>query len=717
MKRKASLNVRVERDQAVLLERLPAILEISNRERDALGFLPEGAYLDAIQQRRLHAVVQVEAPNSVAGFILFGGVFPHARVQQIGVAPAFRRSGIGSTLMNCLVSDLEKHGYLTLKAAIAADLPVALEFYRKNGFEQALERPGGRSRERRILVHVRQLDTASLFSDAHADAVQSRPLTLNLTKPPSEAPFYTLDLNVLFDLTRDRGRSADARRLFGAALTHRIRVAVAPEFIAELERTTSNRHLDPILQMALQLPRLPPARPQDLEPIAKRVHQIVFSGFGLKNAESPQSWSDARHVAHAALSKASGYITADSALLSARRELLDEAGIDVATCEELMSLIPRAEGLHFEPILSGEGFRCVHPASSDAIDYLRMHQVSFDENQFGGGALHEKRLHWAIVRDDEMRAVASLRLGPDIQSPAQLLIHVAPDNLNAEVFADFLLDTAIRAACTDNPAVIELGPLSGQAVVKSAAAARGFMRGPHGRLVKLAMGRPLTRHNWSAMMDRLRRRTGVRFPTQFPEGLAEDSSLVGSDPSGANFRLTLGSLEKLLDPTLVIWGGRGGVIVPIHREFADELLGTAAQMNLSLVESRQASFLSQRVYVNTPRASGKMLPGSPILFYESSPGRGRSAIVAAARIVDSLVTKKDEVPTDRARRIVTEDVEQFSETTDVLITAFEGIMVFPRPYTFRMLWRLNAVGNQNLITATIVEEQKLSNILDEAWAI
>jgi hypothetical protein len=66
---------RTETDPTALLQHLNAIRALADGEKEALGFLPEAAYRDAIKQRRL--VVMMARENGtlqVAGFILFSGV-------------------------------------------------------------------------------------------------------------------------------------------------------------------------------------------------------------------------------------------------------------------------------------------------------------------------------------------------------------------------------------------------------------------------------------------------------------------------------------------------------------------------------------------------------------------------------------------------------------------------------------------------------------------
>ena len=107
-----------------------------------------------------------------------------------------------------------------------------------------------------------------------------------------------------------------ARRLFGAALSHEIRLVVAEEFLAELRRTSSGQSSDPLLQMALRMPRLPKAEAASLKELTARIHEIVFVETASPAAGKKQSISDAGHLAHAALSRASAFITRGLALLT-----------------------------------------------------------------------------------------------------------------------------------------------------------------------------------------------------------------------------------------------------------------------------------------------------------------------------------------------------------------------------------------------------------------
>jgi L-amino acid N-acyltransferase YncA len=699
--------LRVEKRPEVIGRLLPEIIAIANLEREALGFLAEGAYRDAVARRHVYLMVQDGASGLVvAGFILFGGVYPNARVQQIGVRPDFRRAKVGSRLVASLVSELEKQSYLTLTAKIASNLSNALGFYRKNGFEQVATRRGGSARNREILVHVRHLDTPNLFS------VHSPADTLNISiRNKIDAPLYAFDLNVLFDLVRVRERHQFAAELFGAALDHRVRLVVSGEFVEELRRTSANANRDPILQMALRLPQLPKVSALILDKLADEIHEIVFIGTQNKGAGSAQARSDCRHLAHASISRAAAFITSDNAILESQEKLLKKFGIDVAGIDDLLEILPS------DAMPEGAGRTVIGDYEIVPLD-LALVEREFEKERVPTSMLDRYRAAdgdrvtgRSIYKANELLAFGCL-YAPSRQDHYNLLIYVQPAILEPEALADYLISDLVRAASRDAPATLLLDLFPGQVAVRKVARARGFRQLPGAHeMAKVAIGRPLTPSRWRKLTDQLRRRMGVTVSHDEASGVFRFS-----DQSGVPIETSSAQLEEMLGPTLIAMPGRSGVIVPIARRYADQLLDTAPQQKLGFVKSKRATLLNRRGYVNSPRAAKNMTPGAPIFFYESARSQGRGAIVAVARVVDSVLVQKEMVGENDRNMLVVDELESFSVTEQVLLTIFDSLMPIPTPVPLNILRRLGAVGRSNLISATPVTDENVTKILDIGWA-
>lgn len=96
-------------DRAKVLERLDSIVSASNQERDALGWLPEGAYRDFAYQGQI--VVAIDDQNEeLAGYSIFAGALPTAKLRQTYVAPSHRRTGLGGQLVEAAVLQCQKLG-------------------------------------------------------------------------------------------------------------------------------------------------------------------------------------------------------------------------------------------------------------------------------------------------------------------------------------------------------------------------------------------------------------------------------------------------------------------------------------------------------------------------------------------------------------------------------------------------------------------------------
>jgi len=646
--------------------------------------------------------------SSLAGYVMFGGVFPHARVQQIAVTPMHRGNGVADALISQLVSRLEARSYLTITAAVASDLDKAQKFYRRNGFIPKSSKQGGAARGRTIILHVRDLETESFLSELEGTTETASDLGLR-RRAANLAPLYAIDLNVLLDLVRKRERTELANRLFAAALSHQIRMAVAPEFLVELQRNTTAAQTDPLLNLALQLPRLPKLSGEDVSALADKTFTIAFPS----GAKTDQSVSDSRHLAQAALARAAGYITSDKAMLDCRDRLLKEIGIDVVNLNEFAALLPPDNGaIGIAPII-GMGFEVGSITPESARLYFDAHSVAeeFVVRFLGQSGDRDNSRFCAVYEGGETVAVAMLCAARTVDGPMAAIVHVRPDHVLCELFADYLIEFVCRESCKIGPVLVDLANVPGQAAVRRAAAAKGFYaarRGDH--FSKIAVGRPITANKWEGTAAQIRRKCGLSLPIVHPSSNALSVDLKRSD--GADVKIRLSELENLIGPTIIVWGDRTGVIVPIEKDFADELLGTRQQ--LSFLNRREASLLSRRTYLNSPRTVSKMLPGTPILFYESVRSGGRKAIVAAAQIVDASILKKSNLPNDIARRIVVDDLSVLSATEEVLATTFGDVLEFPTPVRFDVLKKLGVAGN--FITATAISYAHLTAILELGWS-
>jgi len=96
--------------------------------------------------------------TAIAGFAIMAFGDEHAHLQLMCVAPAHRREGTGSRLIDWLVASAQVAGIASIHLELRADNEVALAFYRKLGFTETVQVPGyyeGRLAARRMVRVLR----------------------------------------------------------------------------------------------------------------------------------------------------------------------------------------------------------------------------------------------------------------------------------------------------------------------------------------------------------------------------------------------------------------------------------------------------------------------------------------------------------------------------------------------------------------------------------
>jgi GNAT superfamily N-acetyltransferase len=135
------MEIRIASGRDDLGQFIDSIKKYADSEKKALGFLPERVYDEALSQGKLIAVIGKKGNSDIyLGHLLFGGTFPHLRIFQTFVLQQYRNRKVGSLLLDHLIMDAERSGYLSISARVAQDLKQANAFYEKKGFFLRKER-------------------------------------------------------------------------------------------------------------------------------------------------------------------------------------------------------------------------------------------------------------------------------------------------------------------------------------------------------------------------------------------------------------------------------------------------------------------------------------------------------------------------------------------------------------------------------------------------
>lgn len=707
-------SLHLETDPIQILNHFDEIIDLANSESNSLGFLPKEAIRQAIQRGRLMILLNSSnSRTSLAAYLLYGGIFPYAKVQQITTVEYLRKRGIATMLMDAFVSKLETLGFLTIQADVASDLNSAQRFYERNGFDQMKERPGGATRKRSIIIYGRVLETETLFSRKKQD---EQVIDLGIReRSAGVTPFFALDLNVYLDLAKDRNQSETAHRLFGAALAHKTRLTVTDEFVKELRRSTIGEGNDPVLQLARRLPKTPKSDTAELEQISEQVLNLVFPHSNFRKSRRKQSISDAKHIAQAILARASGFVTRDEKILTCREKLFLRFGIEVMSPSELLAALPQDESSDSLSAQFGAGFRCEEASNSILSAYMENHGLPSDLiAKFLDADRHSTTAtRLAIMKEDKAVGCSVLLAPRSAGGICQLLVHIHKQEEEANLYVDHLLDRMLRKAAETIATIVELEYPKGQNTVLSNARARGFRKQKGtANLAKMVLGRPATKFSWKNFVRNVRLQSGLELPRKMPTGAGAENFTI-KFTTNQEMDVSLKGLEGLLAPALFIRDDQQGVIAPITKSYSEMLIGATTQLSLAISDEKDAAFLSRRAYVNTIRAASTMRPDLPILFYESAKSGGIGGIVAIARIVHVQKFKKDNVPPDLVKRLVVENFDSMTSSDEVLVTSFENLFKLRKPVNFQWLKKHNIVDRANLVTARNVSGESVARIVDE----
>jgi GNAT superfamily N-acetyltransferase/predicted nucleic acid-binding protein len=697
----------------------------ADQEKDSLGFLPERVYKDAaIQGKLLIATINQGDTVVYAGHLLHGGVFPQAKIFQVYTVPAFRRKGVGLRMVESLVKRAETLQFLSVVAKVADDL-VANRFWERLSFETVRTETGGRTTGRTINIRVRELDTPRLFSLGTALAVSSPSDLKLISRLFDTSPLYVLDLNILFDLLKKRANAEDVGRIVRASFNNLVRLAVTEEFIKELERTSDPAPRDPVLELALKLPRLQAPPPERLSQIVKELGRVLFHAEISAGRLRRQDSSDLIHLATAIHHEASGFVTGEKAILRGREVLQLNYSLDVVGANDFADTVEPSDPRQAAEVRASSGQQNLQgrpaletdrSAIEKFLDQMMCpRQIKQDAIRNDPGRPHRRMV---VTINDEIVGFGSWEIPSSVRPFLQAFVCIDEDRAPVTLTTDFLLDSLCRESLSDYPVQISLRLLPGHVTTRRIAIAHGFRPSANeppnsSVLQKIALRQIVTARTWAAVIQQLKRGMGVELPDAIPTYHSPGQNIQIKGPSGQTIAVALEELETLLSPCLFCLPGRGAAIVPIRRVYSADLIGGANQ--LSWLASAEAKLLRQRVYFSHPRTAKVIEKGVPIFFYESARNGGRASVTAAARIVRTEFVPKDGTNQELLRSGVLDEkaLKKICLADTVLATTIDNIIIFENPVGLKRLRRLGAIDGANLVTARKLRPDQVDQLINE----
>jgi GNAT superfamily N-acetyltransferase/predicted nucleic acid-binding protein len=702
---------------------LKRIAVIADQHRDEFGFLPFTAYEELALREQLWVATTPER-DQILGYLAFGGSHSAAKVFQLYVNPEARRKGIGSALLGKLKEHARARHYQVIKARVATDLP-ANQFWEGQGFYIIQQVSGGRTTKRIINVRVHDIPMSCLWSGT-AESDVTDWLHTPAEMPLLPAPTYALDLNILFDVIRDRPDAELARRIFSAALNGDFRLCVSQELAAELKRHSDGPDGDPVLKFAQELPTLPAVTTSQLGRLTETLRPIVFPDREPSRREAENDLSDLRHLAACIHHGIRGFVTRERAILRAAPVLSARMGLRVLSPLDLTYPADIVEPLDVSTELhAGPTTVRAHAYDHSHAELVRklIREINIPEalldTVLDAGTSTRPRSRSVVLANGVLVAVASWS---DVNPGAsRLRAHIFVDETaaGAQLAIDHLLGTFLSNVPEQRLVTCELHTARSQVATRSTARLLGFAgrldtSGALVGLSKQAYRGLIGTHQWAQFTSQFRAATGTRLPESCPP-FAEAATMglmLGKPSVNEKRTIDLMTFEAELSPLLILAPGRKTILVPIRDKLAADLLPAVAIQHPLFRKEAVAHI--ERAYFGKAANCALFERGALVVFYISQADGGRGQAVGIGRITSSGSGTPTRLSLDLLRQGVlnVDDLGQLAASAEEIgYFTFDSFTKFPRPVSFAELKAAGCISAANLVTSQKLEFDKLQALI------
>jgi len=229
------------------------------------------------------------------------------------------------------------------------------------------------------------------------------------------------------------------------------------------------------------------------------------------------------------------------------------------------------------------------------------------------------------------------------------------------------------------------------------------------KLIRLVIGGFAETEDWSKLKHWIKSAVGLDVLSSLETINSTSKNVECRSESGERRTIRWFDLETVTGPVLYLFRSGGGVLVPIKRTFAEELLGARQATALPVQPAR---IRTERVYFRKA-AKLDVGVGLPIIFRESAKERGSGSAIGCARLTLNEILDTD-VAKQKYRRQGVVDLNRYEvvgATNKVGVIGFDNFQEFPVPVSFQKLKELGAVSGAQNITAECASDDVVRNII------
>ncbi|MGV9652154.1 GNAT family N-acetyltransferase [Streptomyces sp. NPDC003554] len=646
---------------------LAAVIDLGDRNRKTLGFLPHAAFRQAAQAGTLLAAVD---GGRLAGYALYGLPADRVRLTHLCVEDAYRGQGVNGDL----VEEISKRHRDRLGIVLKCRKNYGLEkMWTRLGFQVRTEVDGRGEAREPLVVWWRSHGHPDLFTDLESTALVSA----------------AMDCNVFADLHSSYGRngSEETKALSAEWLTGLLELVVLPQLVDEIHAITQNTERRAQFH-ALERYRQPALEQVDFEQMRRALIEAAWEELGL---EIPRADNDLEDLAYVVQARAAGVpylITRDAGLLE---------------------LSPVAEKVC--------GVRILRPADIVlAIDELRRKQV-YQPGSVLGTALTTT----AVPAGQEQQQTVFLNKPNGERQKAFKArlrdLAARPDQWNRQQIVDgdghllALYCHGIRNGELHVPLlrVNEQHPLGPTLARQLLFLLRQRCRAEHAEVLRLTDPHP-QRAVLAAAEEDAFQPVGTERVALVLDQITDTASLdarvasiaarLGLDLPGFNGPLpaaAASAVEHAWWPLKITDAQLPTFLVPIRPKWAYELFGFPEGL---LTRDNQLGLSREHVYYRSPHSRGESAPARILWYASTDKSAGVSAVIGCSRL-EQCVTDSGPRLYQQFRHLGVYQRKDVLETCDprtgeAMALRFSDTALFPSTVSYRRLVELGARHGQNV---------------------
>ncbi|RBP51330.1 GNAT family N-acetyltransferase [Arenicella xantha] len=693
------------------------VADFADQNKNSFGFNPVAAYRQMSLKGQLWLATGKE--HEICGYIMFGGVYPNLRVFQLFVNPLSRGRRIGTKLLDELIKHGNLNKYSFIHAKVAAELP-ANQFWEKSGFSITQTSQGGsaKSKNRRRINHrLLQLDTPDLLTPITQTTKKSFEY---LNRPTLSPPIYALDLNVLFDLVKDRENAAVARDFITKSMNGAIKIVVTQEFITELERTKTNSQ-DPLLALARALPTLPKFDEIDIAALADELREIIFPQRSKTGRKAKNDLSDLRHLAYSILASVDGFVTGEHSMLARSAELYSKYGVEVISPSEFVF---RPDDITQVPTqIDGEPIEI--ESCRDVLNLSEIPLIAKLRTPDNLIALIESHLKTNKEFEANCLKIAGITIAycginfSNTLNGVDIFLFVDESHPQATLAVDHFIERSLRQLPQGKVCRTNLYISLSQIITRETAITKGFIKAPKSNnLIKLAYNGVLDSTNWKSFVDQYYDESGYRISETIPssDDIVHTGITLKKDSEIYAHSLSLFDFESLISPGVLNHDSRSCVLIPIRESFAIDLLGNTGPQ-ASLFCTKANLLMLEKAYFRSPTRARYIEKGTLIAFYVSGKSSPQE-VIGTARVTYSEIKHINDIGPSLSRQGVIDHgelVKVSNKNGNIHVFTFDNFKKLPRPIGFKIAKELGLISAANLATIEKLMNDKLSLLFEAGY--